>query len=677
MSLDLRELRQLLHGPFGFLRADADELHRILGPGGIPLPQRVFLESETATPLVGYAVLISPAMGQLREALERYLDAETRLQIAVLGRQPVDRPGCDQAWEQYRQLLENFSLNASRASYGRGYPSVFWMYHSVAVARLIKELPRRARRIDLDIGRRLGDSIKYRVLERLLDRTFSVTQDVAHRVSEEIEEPESHLFPSVLTRMRDNVLILSEDHISTDLSELGSYFRGCLNLDFNDFRSRFQTTEAWHQDVWQSDPAVRSAAENLSGSGMGEEPSAFLRHPGYIAHLTAHPAYDPGSNLEPDQVDIWESLLWRLKEFELLRALRRHVLPVREDAGRYVCQIAPGRSTKTDRGRLVLSASTRPFDFSSPWVVDPVVERFGLIYDIAEFSAVLSNLRVSGRDAEDSSYRRILHLQRHANRIARQHRLILEKYLGDGALYAGRHPRRILLSAIEIQRLYREAVESGLPFDRGLRIAMNYGQYRLLPIEEGDSGSRLRYEFFGHGIVELTRLVTGKAMREMGEIRTLLISLGYPTQEVDRFFAPLMRQNIDVLEADEEARDFHAYVNRTGVLVNEGIVATGGFVDRLDEEIPIRRIWKVEAWDRAFIAFQVEEDGIEILVGLRPLGRAKFKGLEPTPVFEIVDGNRWSVPKLERLRAGDLQEALRVAFPPVESSEIRFAERRD
>ncbi len=40
------------------------------------------------------------------------------------------------------------------------------------------------------------------------------------------------LFPEVLALMRDNVLILTEDYISPDLSELGSYFQGCLQDGF-------------------------------------------------------------------------------------------------------------------------------------------------------------------------------------------------------------------------------------------------------------------------------------------------------------------------------------------------------------------------------------------------------------------------------------------------------------
>ncbi|MEZ5313418.1 MAG: hypothetical protein R2862_07045 [Thermoanaerobaculia bacterium] len=124
---------------------------------------------------------------------------------------------------------------------------------------------------------------------------------------------------------------------------------------------------------------------------------------------------------------------------------------------------------------------------------------------------------------------------------------------------------------MQIQRAYREALAKGFPFCTGLRIALNHGQYRLLPIQIGsreEGGDR--YEFFGHGVVELTRLTTGKASREIDEIRNLLITQGYPEATVNRFFAPMLRRNVDVIDKREEARGFYAYINPNGSLVNEG-----------------------------------------------------------------------------------------------------------
>ena len=60
--------------------------------------------------------------------------------------------------------------------------------------------------------------------------------------------------------------------------------------------------------------------------------------------------------------------------------------------------------------------------------------------------------------------------------------------------------------AIEIQRFYSEMRRKGFAFNKGLRVALNYGYYRLLPMKTSfDSNERIT-EFYGPGIVELSRL---------------------------------------------------------------------------------------------------------------------------------------------------------------------------
>ena len=65
-------------------------------------------------------------------------------------------------------------------------------------------------------------------------------------------------------------------------------------------------------------------------------------------------------------------------------------------------------------------------------------------------------------------------------------------------------------------------------------------------------------------------------------MRITLVNLGYPEAAVNRFFAPLLEHNVDVVDKREEARGFYAYINPNGNLVNEGIVATGPFIARLE-----------------------------------------------------------------------------------------------
>jgi hypothetical protein len=244
------------------------------------------------------------------------------------------------------------------------------------------------------------------------------------------------------------------------------------------------------------------------------------------------------------------------------------------------------------------------------------------------------------------------------------HRLKLEKYLGDGALYSGRHARRILAAAIHLQRAYRQARNDRFPFDRGMRIALNFATYRLLPVEEGLAEENRRYEFFGRGIVELSRLVTGKSIHAVEEMKTLLLTHGYERGDVDTFFAPMVERRAGVVDEAEQDRDFYAYISRSGRLVNEGIVATRPFVEELagaEEALPVARVVDgVRQW----IGFQIEEGSGSLAIGLRPLGRAQLKGLGALEVYEVMDGGAWKAGQATPLQSVGLLEALATLDAP-------------
>jgi hypothetical protein len=672
--IDPISIQRLFPGTFNFFQRTAEDL-RLAVPDPetvLPNPQRIFLDSEEATPLMGFAVLMSDDSIALRESLEAYLQAEIEQQVAVAKRTVSDPKRLDAAWERYKLQLERNTENAVRSSFGRQLPSIFWLYHSIAVSRLFKEMPRRIRRLDLEIGRSQGNLLRYRVYNRFLDRVLAVTYDVAHRVAEEAEEQEQALFPTLLSRMRDNVLILTEDHVSFDLSELDGYFRGFLHFDGKEFRGRLNRLESWLTEQLRVDRELRSTAEHLLRAGHNSTARDLFTRPGYVRMLSERRGYDQDALLDPQQVKTWESLLIKLKEFEILLSLRRMVLPVRERMGAMTCQ-APhipgsGMATRT----VTLSTSTRPLDFTTTWVIDPLVRRCGLIYDITDFSAIVSYLGRSGSEDQDTSYRSIFRFQRWVNQMARSRRLQLEKYLGDGALYSGRHPSRLLHLAIELQRYYSRALLEGFPFDRGMRIALNYGEYRLLPVEEGTSGTPRRYEFFGHGIVELSRLVTGKAMREIDEIKNLLIGLGYPAAEVESFFAPALRQNVDLVDKIEESRHFYCYINPNGTLINEGIVATQQFIQQLEREGSVTHIASARDGNRSYLVLTLGEAANQLLVGLRKLGLASLKGLAKVPVYEIIDGELWRDQPLPSVARGRLLVSLDREFADTQRAPTSF-----
>ncbi len=667
-------LARLLRGKFSYLRADPEDVRGTIPDWeeALPIPQRIFLAQEEATPIQGFPILLTDSLTDLREALTGYVEAEEEFEIdSIRGRAPT-RNRADAGWDRYSRLLETATENAASSSFGRLFPSIFWLYHSVAVARVLKECPRRVRRSDLEVGKSHGDAIKYLVFNRYLDKVLTVTYEVAQRVAEATEEPEKEHFPSLLTRMRDNVLILTEDHISPDLGELGAFFRGCLRMDGKEFRERIHRLVEWHDEQLESE-VFRSAIGRLLGVESHSESRQYLARPGYVSYLATTRSYDENALLPTAWIKVWETLVGRVKEFELLAALRRLVVPIDEVGGRLTCSaVAAGRAA-THRGAVELSDSTRPMDFMTPWVVDPLVQRFGLIYDITQFSAIVSALRRSGNQTQDDSIRQIFRFQRRVNRMTQSHRLKLEKYLGDGALYSGRFPTRLLAAAVHLQRSYRQARAEGFPFDRGMRIALNYGKYRLLPIEAG--GTEHRYEFFGHGIVELSRLVTGKTSQEIEDVKTALLSRGYNAADVERFFAPVARESVQLADKVEETREFYAYVNSSGVLSNEGIVATGRFVDHLARSDAAQTLYRVVEDRRRYVALTCDEGSGPITVGIRKLGAAQLKGLGALPVYEVIDGDAWVVgEELEELTGTTLLEAVEKDFETATGADSRRSE---
>jgi len=648
---------KLFQGPFHFLR-DAEEVRKLFADADrtLPPPYRIYLDDETATPHLGYAIQITPDLLALERAFEQYVLFEEEVEIAILQRASFDSQAFQATWDRYRTLLTRAAENVTTASYGRNFPAIFWLWHSWTFARVFKDAPKRMLRRDLSTGREHGDALKYRIFQKVLDRVTAINYDLVTRLSLDTEEVEEQLFPLLFTRMRDNVLIFTEEHVSPDLAELGSYFAGCLRYDGRDLRARLGRAAAWYAERLPRDPELERAAE-LAGFARGDDPRSHLNRSGYLTFLAGHLAYDARELLSAEQVQVWEKLLVKIKEFEAFQAMRKAIV-LCEKQGELVIGRGRGSGRVAATGEWMrLSASTRPLDFMAPWVIDPVVSRYGLIYDISEFTETVTMLRRSGALEQDRSFRLMFRFQRRVNRLAAQNRITLEKYLGDGAFYSSRDARRALILALQIQRAYREALQKGFPFSKGLRIALNHGQYRLLPIQMGSRAEAERYEFFGHGVVELTRLTTGKGNRDIEELKTFLVTHGYPEATVHKFFAPMLRANLDVVDQREKAREFYAYVNGNGSLVNEGIVATGDFVQKLAQERKFDRLFRLVDGDRSWIAVKLAAPGVDLLVGLRRLGVAQLKGLDSTPIYEIVDAALWGDHTLIEMR-GDLVESL-------------------
>src|SRR4029077_14986567 len=126
-------LLQILPGPFNFLRQDPEELRRLIPEAerALPVPGLVFLEDESATPLKGFPIYLSPGMVELRAALRQYLLAEEAVQVAIFKRENYDRRAYSTTWDRYRSLFARAVENATLSDYGRRYPGIFWLLHSL------------------------------------------------------------------------------------------------------------------------------------------------------------------------------------------------------------------------------------------------------------------------------------------------------------------------------------------------------------------------------------------------------------------------------------------------------------------------------------------------------------------------------------------------------------------
>jgi hypothetical protein len=190
-------------------------------------------------------------------------------------------------------------------------------------------------------------------------------------------------------------------------------------------------------------------------------------------------------------------------------------------------------------------------------------------------------------------------------------------------------------AAIAIQQFYAQQRAQGFAFNRGMRIALNYGYYRLLPMQVSADGTQLM-EFYGPGIVELSRLTTGKTTKEVEDIQHLLLSHGYDQNEVYRFFAPLSR-SVDHADDAQQQREFYAYVNENGHLINEGIVVSIPFVKQLSTEIVEdgQKLYRLRTPWSVYLGFPAMPE-VGGYLGVRLLGSVTLKGIGAQEVGEVV-----------------------------------------
>jgi hypothetical protein len=585
----------------------------------LPHPTKLFPADETQPPVLGFAVSDAPVMKDLEQKLDKWLSEEIVWQINRAG----VKEKAQAAFAAYVGQLMKAAENALMSNLLNDYHAIFWLTHSLDLARHFASIPRRVSAHDSQAGRALGDTLKYRIFGRWVSETREQMTQMTARVAALLEGEEQRGL-QFFRLLQDDVLILTEEFIGPDLRELRSFVNGYLRRDFQAFRESFERLRTTAAELAQRERTFRAA---LPLFGAGEEITlALLLDPRFENFLFDHPgAQNAVSREEREQFQL---IARRVREFAVLNQLRRGI--------HWMTSLPDGQVVSADRHTgMSWSRSTRPMDFGRAGVVDPMVHRFGMIYDISKFSETLGNIRRGGGKEELRSYRQMLVFQRKLDTIARRHLLQFEKFLGDGAFYTTRRAVRIVRAAVEIQRFYSEMKRKGFAFNKGLRIAINYGYYRLLPMKTSSADEQIT-EFYGPGIVELSRLTTGKANKEIEDLAEFLVAHGYDEHKVQQFFAPLSR-GVDIVDPTQSAREYYAYIDGNGHLVNEGIVASMSLVQELSNELgaEAQPLFRVRSSLGSYIAFAPSIPGVELL-GVRLLGMVALKGLDKVDVAELV-----------------------------------------
>lgn len=587
----------------------------------LPRPYKIFFADEQQLPVYGFPVHESPALRDLDAKLDRWLAEESMWSID--RSYPKER--VQTHFAAYVTSTMRLAENAMLSNLMADYHAVFWLAHSFDLARHFTAVPRRLSQIDLQIGRSQGDTLKYKIFSKWSIEMKEQMAKLAARLAPTLEGEQDRGLAFFKT-LNENVLIFTEEFIGPDLRELRSFVAGYLHRDYPTFKESFERFRNIVDDIYKRDRAVRNAIELFGVANEQGVSMALLVDRRFQKFLFDHPTVEAALNRE-ERENI-SSLSRRLCEFGVLHSLRKSI--------NWMTSTPDGEVLPLDRKGATYSRSTRPIDFGRPGVVDPMVYRFGLMYDISSFSETLGNLARAGRKGELNSFRQMLLFQRRMDSIAERHRLQFEKFLGDGAFYTTRQAMRLVRAAVEIQRFYAEMKLKGFAFNRGLRIALNYGYYRLLPMKGLPESGEKVMEFYGPGIVELSRLTTGKATKEIEEIQGFLVSHGYEPGKVQNFFAPLAR-GVDVVDHTMHARDFYAYVNGSGHLVNEGIVASLALIQELSNEITAesQKLYRLQNSWGTYFGFVPSQEGIEY-IGIRLIGNVSLKGLQNIDVAEVV-----------------------------------------
>ena len=590
--------------------------------GRVPTPFWLFSEDEHSALVLGFPLRTSPTWQRFQQELTGLATAEAEIRHG-------DTSTSAEALARQRtavvQVLAEMLENALVHDYGRRFPELLWLAVSREMAERIDEAVRRLAARSHGLVEPKLTEIRWAVARRLADLGQRTEGEAVKRLRRwgSLETSADSL--SFGRQMWRDLLPVAERRLTTGLPQLVHYVRAVHGIEAGRFSGVVAAAAGKLERLRRKEPAFQRALALLDPDLAREGDEALLLRDTALDLLAAWTGPDHPW-LGEDVERVLREAGRALRRFEVTSMLRERIYPVS----------VSGTSTTARVGHksLALSAFTRPLDFAAPGVLDSAVRRYGLLYDLVEFTAILEGIRRRGRAAEEAGMAFMVRFQQAVETIRERHRLKFEKFLGDGGFYSARSALSVLLAAAEIRLLYEELRGAGFPFDRGLRLAANVGAYHLLPMLTGEE-EHLRFEFFGHGVVELARLTTGKTTHDVEDIADFLIASGYEVHRVMEFLEPVRHES--TVPAAHRSRPYSAYVADNGELVNRGTVATEAFLRDLDGEWAGAPLHAASALGHRWLLLPLDLAApMGAQIGLRYLGTAHLKGLRPLPLAEMV-----------------------------------------
>ncbi len=611
----------------------------------LPEPFPIFNADEDAVVVSGYPVYKSEGMLRLRSQLERQIGRE--LEYLQLERpDPDDRRKVVAGRERVVDSVEKAFLNTMLNDYGRSLVDIFLMSLSTDIQKLLSAVPRYLKKTPSHLD---SDDTVRQLASMFGGLMLKASARAGDRVRKMSDVPVRGESSPLFDLMCRDPLLLVEESVPSNSDRLAFLLPSRSHGDTGALLALSRNVGIRFGEILQRHPEWRGIVRHTCGADFNPMGADAALEPLFL-DLAGEVGLSLDLGLDSESISKLRELGVRLKGLELVAALRKGILAVNRGA-------EGGWEMKVGGRRTTIAASTRPFDFAAHGVVDSAVFRFGLIYDLTNFTAVLEEVRRAGRAAEEKALQFMYVFQSRTEEIQASRRLTFEKFMGDGAFLSARRAVRTLAAACEIQQTYDRLRQEGFPFDKGLRIAVNAAEYRLLPMR-GDDAGRPTYEFFGHGIVELARLTTGKSTREVAQVAELLIHAGYEPGHVDEFLRPLIEARVK--KTARARRRYAVTLDAHGELINEGIVVTVAFVQALGRELGSCPLWEGEADGLRWLVLNIDPAGRAMApVGLRFLGVARLKGLEPIELVEALPWPREGTPPRRLDKSLDLVDALR------------------